>query len=664
MFRQTITVLTAITIFGLTAAAQTFDTSGNSRLNGAYFVREVLIAGQAADGTITSAKSATGTVTFNGTGNYSFSGQITVSTGGSAAQTVTGTYSVGSNGLFAMVPNLLDANDITYGTVGGLGPSAIIGSATEGTNVDLMIAIPVSSGITNSSLSGAYIGGLLDFTGANVNNTRQAHFTLNVASAGNFGAITAVGNAANLGTTQVTQNVSGATYSLTANGSGTVNFGAATTAQLLSGTKNLYLSSDGNILVGGSPAGFDMVVAVKANTGTSNNATASGLYFVGGLEDFVDSTGHYIDGFYGSGNATGTGTTLFHNRIQAFSESFAYDYTYDSEYTVQANGTVPAVDIPYDVTYGAAGKAFIATGANGYYALYVGFAAPAFTGTGVFINPAGVVNAATFSPVTNPVAPGEIVTLFGSGLAAGTVSATTLPLPNILGGVQVKVNGTFAPLFYVTASQIAFMIPPAISPDFNVSNATIQVVNNGVNSNPVTLYTSYTSPGIFSATGNGIKAAAATHLDGSLITAGKPAAVGEFMVVYAGGLGATTPIVAAGAASPSPPATVNDTGDSLDIGGITATTTFIGLTPGLAGLYQLNAKAVAGTSNGVNYLNLLTPDAVSSQTTVNISGGSAVAGASRPNARLGRRARPLRTANTRPSPLSRLGGVAAVTRPE
>jgi uncharacterized protein (TIGR03437 family) len=35
----------------------------------------------------------------------------------------------------------------------------------------------------------------------------------------------------------------------------------------------------------------------------------------------------------------------------------------------------------------------------------------------VYLNPLGVVSAANYAPITNPVAPGEIITLFGSGLA-------------------------------------------------------------------------------------------------------------------------------------------------------------------------------------------------------------------------------------------------------
>jgi uncharacterized protein (TIGR03437 family) len=85
----------------------------------------------------------------------------------------------------------------------------------------------------------------------------------------------------------------------------------------------------------------------------------------------------------------------------------------------------------------------------------VGFGTPKFSGSGVYLNPIGVVNAASFAPITNPIAPGEVITLFGSGLAASSVNASSVPLPTTLGNTQVNINGIAAPLYYVTPTQIA-----------------------------------------------------------------------------------------------------------------------------------------------------------------------------------------------------------------
>ena len=69
-----------------------------------------------------------------------------------------------------------------------------------------------------------------------------------------------------------------------------------------------------------------------------------------------------------------------------------------------------------------------------------------YSGSGVYLNPLGIVNAASYAPVTNPVAPNELVSLFGENLAASVLAAPGLPLPTTLSGVEVTVNDQPAPL--------------------------------------------------------------------------------------------------------------------------------------------------------------------------------------------------------------------------
>src|SRR5262245_44808972 len=71
------------------------------------------------------------------------------------------------------------------------------------------------------------------------------------------------------------------------------------------------------------------------------------------------------------------------------------------------------------------------------------------------------VSAASYAPV---VSPNSIVAAFGSCLATRTASATAQPLPTILGGTTVSVNGALAPLFYVSPGQINYLTPLGIPP--------------------------------------------------------------------------------------------------------------------------------------------------------------------------------------------------------
>ena len=189
-----LTIFAVILAGAVSLSAQTFDASNDKMLSGSYFVREVLISGQdPSTGVIDSAVSATGTVVFDGNGGYTFSGQVTSSVSGTSSAPLTGTYQVSSSGLMNMT-SLADPTDVVFGGVAALGPSAFVASATEGTNVDMMIAIPAGTSSTNSALTGSYSAGMIDFLNANVSMVREATFALNADGAGNLGTVSVSGN--------------------------------------------------------------------------------------------------------------------------------------------------------------------------------------------------------------------------------------------------------------------------------------------------------------------------------------------------------------------------------------------------------------------------------------------------------------------------------------
>jgi uncharacterized protein (TIGR03437 family) len=629
-------ILAGVLLFGASLAAQTFDNSGNATLHGDYFVREVLISGQdPVTGTLNSAVSAIGVVTFDGKGNYTFAGRVASSFTATPIVPAAGTYEVSSSGLMQMT-SLADQTDVVWGGVAALGPSAFVASATEANNVDIMIAIPAGSNVTNSSFKGSYSAGTIDFLNANVTMVREATLTLNPDGAGNLNAVSVSGVAENLGGTLISQTVSGATYSLSGEGSGTASFGASAATQLLSGTKTFYISADGNIVLGGSPTGYDLLVGFRALSGPATNATANSLYYIAGLENTYDQTlspPNAVDAFYGSADANGQGTTLFHNRLQNYL-SGVFDYTFDAEYGSPGNGTItnPA-DLPaYQFTFGVNGQAFLATGQQGFYSLTVGFAAPAFPypGSGVYLKPTGVVNSGSLAPITNPIAPNEFITLFGSGLASAEVQATSLPFPTSLGGVTVTVNGVPAPLYYVSPGQIEALVPDSFVPNNRQVFATIQVMNNNALSNPVTVFTANTAPGVFALAGNGIGPAAAQDANAGFTTTGtnNPANISDTILVYETGLGTVFPTVPVGSAAPSSLLSYTVAPVLVDFGGVLAPQpTFAGLTPTAAGLYQIDVTIPAGAGSGATYVDIRTPDAYTSQATINILGSN---GSARP----------------------------------
>jgi uncharacterized protein (TIGR03437 family) len=243
-----------------------------------------------------------------------------------------------------------------------------------------------------------------------------------------------------------------------------------------------------------------------------------------------------------------------------------------------------------------------------------GLSDPMLTSTGPTIYSNGVQNAAgpvsvTSDSPTNSFAvglsPGMFVSLYGSQLAANPVLAST-PLPTTLGGVSVLVNGTAAPLDYVSATQINFVVPWEIAG----SEAEIAVVG-ATTSNTVTV-SIQTAPQIFTVNQAGSGQGAVLISGTPTIAAptgafpgSRPAARGEYISIYAAGLGAVQnpPVDGAVAAGLSP----TTTQPTVSVGCLTsskiltfcnAPVQFSGLAPGFVGLYQVNVQIPADAMSG------------------------------------------------------------------
>ncbi len=591
-----------------------FDSSANGVLAGAYFVRQILTLADSNTSAITRAVSVTGTMTFDGKGNYSLAGQELDSTKGTSASSLnaTGTYAVASSGML-QIQSPIDNTDTEFGGIGRAGE--IVASATEGVYDDVFVAIPAGPG---SGVQGSYQAGFIDFLQGNASNVRDGSFTLTTAGSGSFGNVTVNGFMANQQSAPATQSLSNVTFSF--NGpAGTINFPTASnpSSALVSGSKTFAVSTDGNILVGGNPNGFDLFVALKSGSPAAN-AMFSGTYFTGALENDVSGScgeANCIDSFYGSAAPGGQGTGTRHSRLVGFNFS-AFDFTTDLIYNFSSAGTFN--DGVFQWLLGSNGEGVLQVGMGEFYTLIVSFQAAQFSGTGVSLNPQGILNAASFAPITNSVAPGQYVALFGSGLGS-SAQASALPLPTTLGGAQIAVNGAAAPLLATSPTLITALVPNATPPnDF----AAFQLSSGGSSPSPVTLYTASTAPGVFTSAANGIGPAEVFHSNNTLVTQNSPAAAGETVFFYATGLGATNPPVGDGAAAPSnPPAMVTDTNLSVDIfdsqgNANTATVSFAGLVAGLAGVYQVNFTIPSGTASGSGYLEVGTTDGFTSQSQI------------------------------------------------
>ena len=614
------------------AAAQTptWDTSGNGMLKGTYYFRQVYYVVGFNNGSLSDAAVGYGTVNFSGTGTFAPSSPGSVvfgdaQSGGGAVQ-FSGTYSIAASG-HGFISNPI-TGDTIYGLVNAQG--IFIGSATETANTtgvnDLFIAVPVGSpAATAATFKGNYSLAYMNLASGNPLTTLNAMLQLSPNGVNSLGTVSLAGYAGG-STSKFTQSFAG-TYAASS-GAMVLTF-PNSSANLLAGQYYLYISPDGNFVVGGSPGNFDIFVGVRTGTGTPS---FSGLYYQAGIDQDESQLGAanayaLLDTYYGSLKAA-SGALVGHQRVlELLATGGSYDYTYSENFSLSSSGTYSTPGANYVV---GGGGIRIGSGIWPSLGISVALPEPAFTGSGVFLDPTGVVNGASSAPFTARIAPGELLTLYGSNLASGLVVAPTIPFPNSLGNVQVTINGVQAPIYYVSQTQVSVVVPYGVTGSFTpctgcatIPGADIQVNNNGALSNIVSVMVGTTAPGVFTVPPGGLGYGATLHQDGSLVTTKNPAVAGETVSVFLTGLGAVSPAIGDGAAGPSNPFSVTPSGAiAADISGVTATVQFSGLAPGLAGLYQLNVTIPSGLTAGDNTLDIAGPDSYTTEVLIPIGGST------------------------------------------
>lgn len=188
----------------------------------------------------------------------------------------------------------------------------------------------------------------------------------------------------------------------------------------------------------------------------------------------------------------------------------------------------------------------------------------------------GVTNAASNLP--GPIAPGEIVVVTGSTQLAGTT---------------VQFNGAPAPLI-PWGAQVAAMVPYSLFGD----SAHVTITRQGQTSAPLSIPLAPSAPGLFTLDQTGKGQAAAVNQDGSINTTARPAKVGEFISLYATGVGQTLPSGEDGKPV-SPPLPRPILPVSVTIDGRTAPPAYAGGAPGeVAGVIQINVQIPSGIPTG------------------------------------------------------------------
>jgi uncharacterized protein (TIGR03437 family) len=206
--------------------------------------------------------------------------------------------------------------------------------------------------------------------------------------------------------------------------------------------------------------------------------------------------------------------------------------------------------------------------------------------------------------VTNTVAPGEYVSIYGTGLgpAAGVgmqIDANGV-VSRSLGGTQVSIGGVLAPLIYASANQINVLVPyetAATIPIQGSGQVNMTITSAAGTSQTLPLQVVPAQPNIF----------VILNADGSVNSASNPAAVGATVSILVSGAGALNPTLPDGtiAGSPAPAPRLKVQADftfeifegfGAGIGTDTVTPAYAGSIPGMV-IDMLRVDAVAPNLN-------------------------------------------------------------------
>ncbi|MBL8238260.1 MAG: CotH kinase family protein [Bryobacterales bacterium] len=175
-----------------------------------------------------------------------------------------------------------------------------------------------------------------------------------------------------------------------------------------------------------------------------------------------------------------------------------------------------------------------------------------------------VVNAASYNAAT--IAPGQLVTIFGTNLATP--------------GVKVTFDGVAAQLLYTTANQLGAIVPLSLA---GKTQTSIQVTVGAQSSAALNKTVAPSAPGIFTTNASGSGPGAIINQSGTVNGAASPAPKGSIVAIYLTGGGASMAV----------------SNTTVTIGGQSATVAYAGNAPGsVQGLYQVNATVPANAASG------------------------------------------------------------------
>jgi uncharacterized protein (TIGR03437 family) len=294
--------------------------------------------------------------------------------------------------------------------------------------------------------------------------------------------------------------------------------------------------------------------------------------------------------------------------------------TSDPEETFYSMGqaAMNAVATSVALQFNAAGQVFGGFAINSYQDSYLSGSSqlpfwPATNPAGVSpsvpaVNSGGVVNSGSYTG--QGAAPGSIVSVFGTNLAASTANASAIPLPTALSDViSVTFNDIPAGLYFVSQNQINAQLPFDVLSGGS-GNVNIVVTRSTGILAPQNVTVTPASPGIFTTTVNGLGqafaydnttgaiAAPASTTVGGFLTAPFSVSSGDALIIACTGLGAVTPSIEDYVAASDGTLRYTLLQPSVLIGGVPAQFVYSVLSPQYVSEYQIGVVPAPTTPTG------------------------------------------------------------------
>jgi uncharacterized protein (TIGR03437 family) len=203
------------------------------------------------------------------------------------------------------------------------------------------------------------------------------------------------------------------------------------------------------------------------------------------------------------------------------------------------------------------------------------------------------------SGVQGPIAPGEIVAVFGNGIGPAKLTSGTYAngflSSQIAGSAQINFNGIPAPLLYSSSGLASAIVPYEVA---GMSTVNVVLTSGGNESSTTVLPVAAAAPGIFTVSTTGAGQATAFNVaNGAQNSAANPVKTGSYISLYITGAGQTITAAQDGQIATSAAMTVLPV--TATIGGVTAPVTYAGAAPTfVSGLTQVNVQVPQGIATG------------------------------------------------------------------